>query len=162
MTTPFAFSIAAWSRFSPRERLLVGVAGAITALLVAIYLGLTPGLEAAHSAEDRRRLAASDLQEVKRLSAEVDQRRAQAALAPQGDVSAVLGAVAAEHGVRLLDAQETNGVRIVRLTAPSSDSVASFSAAAADALGAATSAMSIARGDGAVLSATLTFGGGGS
>lgn len=159
---PARTSNSAWARMSPRERTLVGVAVALSAVIAAVYLGVLPGLDAARSAESRRDRAAAELVAVRNLAAEAAALSNAAATAPEGDAMAAVGALAADAGLQLSELTNagapTNDI-VARVSAPSSAAILRWVSAVQSqtGIGARTFSLSAAPADGVI--ATVTFAG---
>lgn len=98
-----------WNKLSAREKVLIGVAGVVAAVLGAIYLGLLPGMNAARSAESRRAHAITELANVQGLANELAAMRAAALGLPEGDANALAQDLAVRHGVTIIQSGGTDG-----------------------------------------------------
>ncbi len=76
MTTTNSPILTGWRNLSRRERTLVAVMAGLAFVLSIIYLVLLPGLDAANSADSRRKIAATELAEVQRLANTITATRA--------------------------------------------------------------------------------------
>jgi hypothetical protein len=139
-------------RLSPRERLLIGAALAISFVLVSIYGVMLPGQAAARSALDRNARASANLAEARALAANLG-----AALGVSETSLADLVASASARGLTVLDARITDGAAVLKLGSPGSVDVLAWAAEAADA--ATLTSLSITSSREGGVAADASFGG---
>jgi hypothetical protein len=138
------------SRFSPRERMLLGLAVAIALVMTSIYAVRLPGEAAARSAADRNARAAMDLAEARNLvSAPPIAQDAEAQMVQ-------LAALAAEHNLDVLDWTAADGVVTLRMRSGGSSDVLAWAAKAAT-QATPLSSLSITRDGAAQLSVEAAF-----
>jgi hypothetical protein len=114
------------ARLSLRERLLTGLALAICFVVLSIYVVRVPGDAAARSAASRNNQAAADLAEARALAAQDSDSTQQSAL-PHLDR---LIALAAQHGLVVVDFRQAEGTVELQMNSESSTKVIAWAAEA--------------------------------
>ncbi len=123
-----------WRAFTPRERSLLAVMLAIAALIAAFYLGVQPGLTAMDSAQSRNARAATDLAEVRRLSASLASLTARIDATPLDTAARAAEASAIDSGLRVVALQqEVDSLRIV-VSGPNAAALLDWAANASSAI----------------------------
>lgn len=114
-------------RLSPRERMLGGIALALTLVIGLIYGGLMPGMNAARSAATRDVDAAADLSVIRSLASSPGLG------APRAIDTAKMKLSAEAGGLVVVDQQPTDTGLTMEVTAPGPQAVLSWLAANASA-----------------------------
>lgn len=121
----FSSLSGAVSRLSARERLLLGVATAIGAVMLAIYAVRLPGEAAARSASSRNALAAVDLTEARALTAgNGSTNESDKTLLDQ------LSMLATERGLSVVDSRVVGDGLVLLVSSPSSSGALAWAAEA--------------------------------
>ena len=119
--------VGRWNALSSRERLLIGVMGALVIIIGCVYLLLLPGLDAARSSQDRRERAQASVQAVRGLAHEVSALRERGASATNEQLKDSAVALAESYGIRANHAEATGADIVLDLSAPSANALLEWS-----------------------------------
>lgn len=120
MSGMFASTRSAWERMSPRERMLIGVLGALILAAAAWYLVAVPGWTAARSASNRLQAAQAELAEVRALAAELAVQQDIARKMDPASAQETARTLAPTHGLTVVSMSEADGSVQAALSGPSS------------------------------------------